>query len=97
MNIYMDSMQVRKLAEEMQMNLDDFSNNIKELNNTIDNIGTAWSGMDATKYITTMKENNITELQRLHQVLMDYSKFLKNVPTAYETLDEVFTSKRIEI
>jgi len=95
-NIYIDGQIVNKTTDQMISCLNDFDNNIKTLSNILANMETAWSGDDATYFFNTMKEKNIPELKRLHDVLFDYSNFLQKIPGTYQILDEVYTSKGID-
>lgn len=63
----------------------------------IDNINTAWSGADALKYINTLKEKYVTELNNLTDVVNEYGIYMKNVPEAYDILDEIFESETIDV
>ncbi len=97
MNIYMDISNTKKMANQMQEVLTDFNDNISKLNNIIDNISNDWRGTDATSFIDTMRNVNIVELTRLHDTLTKYISFLEKVPTTYQLLDEIYTSKGIDI
>lgn len=97
MNIYMDSDATKKTAEEMISYLSALNDNIKSLDNILDNMKTAWSGSDATEFFNVMKEKNIPELKKLYEVLLSYSYFLQKTPNIYQILDEVFTNKKMEI
>ena len=97
MNVHIDSSNTEKLADEMLLVLEQFQNNIKALNNVIDKISIDWQGNDATKFVDTMKNKNIVELEKLHEKLREYILFLRKVPTAYQLLDEAFVARGIDV
>lgn len=63
----------------------------------IDNINTAWTGADALKYVNNLKEKYVTELNNLTDVVKEYGNYMKNVPEAYDILDEIFESETIDV
>ena len=88
---------LKEYGKEIIQYSDDFAGYINQFANIIDSINNAWEGADALKYINTMKEKYLTGLTELNSVIKDYGNYLKTVPEAYETLDEAFASKKIDV
>ncbi len=68
-----------------------------KLNSLIADINDAWKGKKATEFITNLKDTYIKELEKLEEILEKYHEFLSKVPRAYETLDEEYASKNINV
>lgn len=96
MNIYMDSFETKKVGSEITESIDYLKRNIALLYQYVDEVANNWQSNEATEYINILKEKNLPELEKLCSVLESYNSFINNVPTIYETLDEVFTSKGID-
>lgn len=75
----------------------DFDTQIKKFNSILDNINSAWEGADALKYINIMKEKNLTNMNELTDILNEYGNYLTKIPGAYSNLDEIFTSRKIDV
>ena len=75
----------------------EFNDQIRKLNALIESINTAWEGADALKYINVMKEKYIVGLDEMKDVLEDYGNYLRKVPDTYSAIDEVFSSKTIDV
>lgn len=97
MNVYIDKDQVLAKADLIISDLEEFGNQISKLLAVIENINSAWDGDDALSYINILKERYIVNLNEFLKVMNDYSDYLKNVPGAYELLDEIFSSKVIDV
>ena len=95
MKIYEEG--VDKNATDILNNVKNFEDEIKKLNRVIDNINTAWKGSDAIKYINAMKSAYIPELKELARNIEACGKYLQSVPKAYQTLDDIFSSKNIDV
>lgn len=97
MNITIKEEEIKKLGANLCNYVDEFNGEIKKFSSLIDSINTAWSGNDATKYINTMKEKYVPQMEELQKILQQYGDYLKNVSSAYTILDDVFASKRIDV
>lgn len=75
----------------------EFQDEIKKFSALIESINTVWDGADALKYINVMKEKYIVGLEEIKGVLDEYGKYLKKVPETYSAIDEVFSSKNIDV
>lgn len=97
MEVYIDKDSVSSEANTIISDLDEFKVQINKLLSVIENINSAWDGNDALKYVNTLKEKHIPNLNEFLENLNDYSDYLKNVPGAYELLDEIFASKVMDV
>ena len=70
---------------------------VKKLLTIIENINNAWQGNEASAYITEMKEKYIIELEKIVEIIEEYGLYLEKIPEAYSILDEVFSSKEINV
>lgn len=74
-----------------------FNDEIKKFNALIDEINTIWDGADALKYVNVMKEKYITGLEEIKSIIDEYGEYLKKIPDLYSSVDEVFSSKNIDV
>lgn len=97
MEVYIDKDSVSSKADTIISDLEEFKVQINKFLSVIENINSAWDGEDALKYINTLKEKHVPNLNEFLDFLNDYSNYLKNVPGAYELLDEIFASKVMDV
>ena len=88
---------LRKTGDDILAKSKTFGNQIKQFQNIIERIDKAWDGSDSVKYINILKEKYVVGLNDLKDTLEEYGKYLKNVPEAYQILDEIFSSKSIDV
>lgn len=75
----------------------EFKDEITKFSALIESINIAWDGADALKYINVMKEKYVVCLEEIKSVLDEYGNYLKKVPETYSAIDEVFSSKSIDV
>jgi len=75
----------------------EFKDEINKFNALIDSINTIWEGSDALKYIKEMKEKYIVGLEEMKNVLDEYGDYLTKVTETYSSVDEVFSTKNIDV
>ena len=97
MKITIDKNAVEKSGKKIIECNSYFIDDIAKLNGVIDGINNAWDGADALKYVNDMRDKYIYKLKELSSILENYGEYLKNVPGAYEILDETFSNKNINI
>lgn len=97
MEIIINKEETSKLGNEIVDNAIEFDANIKKFNMLIDSINNAWEGADSLKYVNTMKEKYSIGLEELKEFIKLYGTYLKSVPNAYGILDEIFSSKSIDV
>lgn len=97
MNIEITCSEVKTCGSEILECSSNFDGQIKNYNSIVDSINTIWDGVDAAKYIATLRDNYITTLNQIKGIFDQYGEFLQNVPDPYETLDEAYAAKTIDI
>lgn len=97
MNILINKNDITNYGNQVINYSTNFENEIKKFNSLIESINTVWEGADALKYINVMKEKYIVGLEELKDVLEEYGEYLRDVPETYSALEEVFTSRNIEV
>lgn len=75
----------------------DFGEYIKQFLNIIDSINSVWEGADSLKYINVMKERFVPGLEKMNSVIKEYGDYLKKVPEVYDLIDEIYSSKNIDV
>lgn len=75
----------------------DFVACTKRIESIIDSINNVWDGEDSLKYINIMKQRYILKLEEIGKYLEEYGIYLQKIPDVYNTLDEVVSSKNIEV
>lgn len=97
MNIVINKSDITNYGNQIVDYSSEFKAEIKKFNALIESINTAWDGADALKYINVMKEKYIIGLEEIKSVLDEYGNYLKKVPETYSVVDEVFSSKNIDV
>lgn len=97
MEVVVEGGSITASSKKILDNSTTFMELIKQFDTIIGNINTAWEGDDALKYINTMKEKYIVEMLKLQAILNSYGTYLSKVPGVYDTLDETFLSKTIDV
>lgn len=89
--------QIKDKGNEILDYADDFSKDINQFKNIIKDINRVWKGSDALKYIEIMSDKYVSGLKELEDVIKAYGKYLKKVPNVYDSLDEEFSRKKIDV
>ena len=97
MNIEINKTDITNYGNQIIDYSNEFKDEIKKFSALIESINTAWDGADALKYINIMKEKYIVGLEEMKSVLDEYGNYLKKIPEAYSALDEIFSSKSIDV
>lgn len=97
MNIVISKSDITNYGSQIVDYSSEFKDEIKKFSALIESINTVWDGADALKYINTMKEKYIVGLEEIKSVLDEYGNYLKKVPETYSAVDEVFSSKNIDV
>ena len=97
MELNLQGSSTRTIAKNIKKSQSDIDDEIKHLNQIIDNINASWGGDDATKFISSFRDNVINDLNKLSNVLEEYSEFVENAVGSYEALDSAFVSKQISV
>lgn len=86
-----------KKGNELLEYSQDFGEYIKQFLNIIDSINYVWEGADSLKYINVMKERFVPGLEKMNSVIKEYGDYLKKVPEVYDLIDEIYSSKNIDV
>lgn len=97
MEVMINKTQTSKYGEKLISYTNSFEDDIKKITAIIENINLAWEGNESLKYVNVMKEKYIAGLQELKDVLEDYGTYLKKVSDSYSSVDEVYSSKKINV
>ena len=97
MELNLQCSSTRDVAKNIKNTQSDMDSNINHLNQVLDNISASWAGDDATKFITAFRDNVINDLNKLSDILEEYSDFLETSVSSYEALDSAFVSKQISV
>ena len=97
MNIIINKTEIINYGNQILDYSSEFKDEINKINALIESINTVWDGADALKYINVMKEKYIVGLEEIKVVLDEYGTYLKRVPETYSAIDEVFSSKNINV
>lgn len=97
MAVIVNKNDITNYGEQIIEYSEEFSSEIRKFSELIDSINKAWDGADALKFVNTMKEKYVVKLEELKSVLDDYGKYLKDVSETYTVVDEIFSSKVIDV
>lgn len=97
MAVIVNKNDITNYGEQIIEYSEEFSSEIRKFSELIDSINKAWDGADALKFVNTMKEKYVVKLEELKSVLDDYGKYLKDVSETYTIVDEIFSSKVIDV
>lgn len=97
MKIIVDYDDLNKKGDILIENAENLKTYINQVINNIDKFNESWTGKDSIEFQKNIKENHINSFLNLQEILLSYGKYLKNASKAYQTLDEIFTSKKINI
>jgi len=96
MNISVDKLETRQIANSIIENAESIADEIKVVLATIEKLESYWQGPDATKHIDVLRNNCVSELNKFQSVMASYGQYLKNVSAGYNTLDGIYSAKKID-
>ncbi|MBP3907013.1 MAG: hypothetical protein J6D12_07870 [Peptostreptococcaceae bacterium] len=70
---------------------------VNKLNTSVSDNQNSFQGLRGTDFFTVLTDSYISDLKKLVSNLDSYQEFLKEVPKAYEMLDEEFGNKTIDV
>lgn len=88
---------IANYAKQIVEYSNEFNDEIRKFDALIDEINTIWDGADALKYINVMKEKYIIGLEEMKKIIDEYGEYLKKIPDLYSSVDEIFSSKSIDV
>lgn len=97
MNIVVDTDVINSQAQDILNYAQSLNDDISRLNSTIDSLSSSWEGDDATKYINTMRDVYLSDLQKLSEIVTEYGEYLRGAAEAYSNIDDKFSSRSIDV
>lgn len=97
MDIIVKKDELANYGNQMLNISNEFNRDIKKFTRIIEEINDAWDGADALKYVNTMKDKYIRNLEDTRKTIENYASFLNKVGDVYQSVDEVFASKNIDV
>ena len=97
MKVTINKSSITDVSKTILENVEYLQSDIKKLEEVINSINTAWDGADALKYINTMRDKYIVQLNELIDVIQKNGEYLSNIPKAYDLLDETFSNKNVSV
>ena len=85
------------VAKELGTKKEDIKKYLNKLDVELDNINKSWKGSDATKYTKKMRDDYSVLLNGLIESLSSYIEYLEKVYEEYETLDNKYVGRTIEV
>ena len=65
-----------------------FKDSVSRLDNSIDDINDAWQDKEANRYMTLLKDNYVSNLDVMADILLEYGNYIKDVSRCYELLEK---------
>lgn len=97
MKVTINKQSVSNVSKVILENVEYLQNDVKQIENVINSINEAWEGADALKFINTMRDKYISELNEAIDIISRNGTYLSNIPKAYDLLDETFSNKNINV
>lgn len=77
--------------------IDSINSEYKNINTYIEELKSGWMGEKATKFYNAVENIYLPELKTAVDSMSNYYDYISKVPKAYETLDNSYSSKNIEV
>ena len=88
---------VESIVSTLKEEKDNLDTYVKSLGTELDKINESWKGADATKYTLKMREDYTESLNSYISSFESYIDFLSEVPEQYQSLDDSYAAKMIEV
>lgn len=88
---------VDNITKELTGEYNNINNYIKSIDDSLEKVELTWRGKDAEEYVKKMKDNYKKPLQDFNDSLKSYIDYLENVFKEYESMDNSFFERKIEI
>lgn len=95
--IVITSSNVSSIVSSLRGEFDNISGYITTLDKELASINEAWKGAAAVEYTKKMKDDYAVILASLVEVLNSFADFLSKVFQEYETVDNEYKGKTIEV
>ncbi|MBO6145181.1 MAG: WXG100 family type VII secretion target [Bacilli bacterium] len=88
---------ISTISEQIKENISDMKKEHQNIKSYISDMKKGWKGENADKFYKTFEEIYLKNLIDSIDVLSDFQTFISKVPGAYETIDNSYASKNIEV
>ena len=95
MKIIVDYRDLDRKGDILIEKAEDFKIYINQMSNQMEKLGRFWNTDESHEFQNDIKEGYISTFLKLQDILLDYGNYLKDVSKAYQNLDNIFSSKRI--
>ena len=89
--------EVDNITKELTGEYNNINNYIKSIDDSLEKVELTWRGKDAEEYVKKMKDNYKKPLQDFNDSLKSYIDYLENVFKEYESMDNSFFERKLEI
>lgn len=96
--VNVDKDDIKNASNNMLGCVEEFKNQISHFLDIANDIAEAWNGnSDANDCLNDMQKLYNENINTLYSEMLKYQIYLKNIPGLYDLLDEIYTSKKINI
>lgn len=88
---------VDNITKELTGEYNNINNYIKSIDDSLEKVELTWRGKDAEEYVKKMKDNYKKPLQDFNDSLKSYIDYLENIFKEYESMDNSFFERKLEI
>ena len=96
-NIAISNSKVKSIVSMLREEKENIDGFLSSLNVEVDNINVAWQGQDALAYINKMKNDYNVLIDDFNKCLDTYIEFLNGVFNEYDTFNDEYLSRKIEV
>lgn len=88
---------IETLSDQIKENIDDLKKEHENIKKYINDIKKGWKGENADKFYKAFEDIYLPNLISSINVLSEFQTFISKVPDAYETIDNSYANKNIEV
>ena len=88
---------VDNISKELTEEYNNINDYIKNIDDSLEKVELTWRGNDADEYVKKMQDNFKKPLQDFNDSLKSYIDYLENVFKEYESMDNSFFERKLEI
>ncbi len=88
---------VNNISKELTEEFNNINGYIKKIDDSLEKVELTWKGKDAEEYIKKMQDNYKKPLEDFNDSLKSYIDYLEKVFGEYESMDNSFVERKLEI
>ena len=88
---------VDNISKELTEEYNNINDYIKKIDDSLEKVKLTWRGKDSEEYVKKMKDNYKKPLQEFNDSLKSYIDYLAKVFLEYESMDNSFVERKLEI